>query len=134
QGEVLVQAWMGSSDRSVCDRLLQELEVAGALDAWVSPGEGRAGDRSRTVLSVLATADLRESVLRILRGGHPDRILVSAVFSAPPPCEPEAPLPAPFRITGRNFPLPASVCREEAPFFSSQGGDEPGSTSPPGAI
>ena len=83
QGEVLVQAWMGSSDRSVCDRLLRELEVAGALDAWVSSGEAQAGDRSRTVLSVLATADLRESVLRILRGGHPDRILVSPVFSAP---------------------------------------------------
>ncbi|HEX9410172.1 MAG TPA: LarC family nickel insertion protein [Actinomycetota bacterium] len=83
QGEVLVQAWMGSSDRSVCDRLLEELEVAGALDAWVSPGEGRGGDRSRTVLTVLATADLRETVLRILRAGHPDRILVSPVVSAP---------------------------------------------------
>lgn len=83
QGEVLVQAWMGSADRGVCDRLLEELELAGALDAWVAPGEGRAGDRSRTVLSVLATADLRETVLRILRAGHPDRILVSPVFSAP---------------------------------------------------
>jgi len=83
QGEVLVQAWMGSSDRRICDRLLEELEGAGALDAWLWSGEGREGDRTRTVLSVLATADLRETVLRILRAGHPDRILVSPVFSAP---------------------------------------------------
>jgi uncharacterized protein (TIGR00299 family) protein len=83
QGEVLVQAWMGSPDQRLCDRLLNELEVAGALDAWVSSGEGRGGDHSRTVLSVLSTAEHRETVLRILRGGHPDRILVTPVFSAP---------------------------------------------------
>ena len=83
QGEVLVQAWMGSADRRTCDRLLEELERAGALDAWVAPVEGRAGGSARTVLSVLATADLRETVLRILRAGHPDRILVSPVLSAP---------------------------------------------------
>jgi uncharacterized protein (DUF111 family) len=83
QGEILVQAWMGSLDQATSDRLLGELERAGALDAWVAPAEGRTGDRSRAVLSVLATADLRETVLRILRGGHPDRILVSPVFSAP---------------------------------------------------
>jgi uncharacterized protein (TIGR00299 family) protein len=83
QGEVLVQAWMASEDRGLRDRLLEELALAGALDAWVSSGEGRSGHRARTVLSVLATADLRETVLRILRAGHPDRILVSPVFSAP---------------------------------------------------
>jgi uncharacterized protein (DUF111 family) len=83
QGEVLVQAWMGSADRATCDRLLDELEVAGALDAWVTAGEGRGGDHSRTVVSVLVTANLREAALRILRSAHPDRILVSPVISAP---------------------------------------------------
>jgi hypothetical protein len=84
QGDVVVQASAGAMSRAEQGRLLERLERAGAVDAWLTQAVG-PDRRSRVIVCAVAPAGVQDAVVQALaEAAGTGPVHIAAVFTVPP--------------------------------------------------